>query len=348
MNDVWRLKTRTLPLDRPVLTGIINATPDSFSDGGQFSTDVNSAFQLDLTAVLDKARQLVRDGAAILDVGGESTRPGAEPVDEAEEIRRVVPVVKTIAQTLSVPISVDAYRPAVADAALEAGAEIVNDVSAGRYIATQNRFADENETNFPEEMADVVRRRDAAVVLTHMRGVPKTMQVEPRYDLGVFEEVFDFLRRRRDRFVELGIEADRIALDPGVGFGKTFEQNWELIRRAAEFSALSQPLYFGCSRKRFLIETLRRVADERQAVETNVPDLTSDARRFYEPLNPENAAERDAATAATTLLLAERGVRIFRVHNVLRSAIALKIFDSLEAVETPRHVVALSDGVSNQ
>ncbi|MBQ7111138.1 MAG: dihydropteroate synthase, partial [Thermoguttaceae bacterium] len=163
------------------------------------------------------------------------------------------------------------------------------------------------------------------VVLTHMQGTPRTMQVAPRYDLGVFDEVFDFLRRRRDRFVELGVAREQIALDPGVGFGKTFEQNWELIRRAAEFYALSQPLYFGCSRKRFLIETLRRAVAAR---ETERP-LADESKRLYEPLEPENIAERDAATAATTLLLAERGVRIFRVHNVLRNAVALKFAESL-------------------
>ncbi len=334
MREIWRLKTRTLTLDQPILVGILNATPDSFSDGGQFSADVrndaNSLFRVDLNAVVDKARQLVRDGATMLDVGGESSRPGAEPIGEAEELRRVVPVVKALTRAVSVPISIDAYRPAVADAALEAGAEIVNDISAGRYVASQYRFAEENETDFPEEMAEVVRRRGAAFVATHMRGTPRTMQTAPRYDLGVFEETFDFLRRRRDRFVELGVDAARIALDPGIGFGKTFEQNWELIRRAAEFSALSQPLYYGCSRKRFLIETLRRVDAERQ----NETPPTSETSRFYEPFEPESVAERDAATAATTLLLAERGVRIFRVHNVLRSAIALKIADALLPTKT--------------
>jgi dihydropteroate synthase len=325
LTDAWRLKTRTLPLDRPVLVGIINATPDSFSDGGQFNVDANHLFRVDLNAVVDKARQLVRDGASMLDVGGESTRPGSEPVGETEEIGRVVPVVKALKKALSVPLSIDTYRAAVADAALEAGAEIVNDISAGRYIASQDRFADENETDFPEEMAEVVRRRGAAVVLTHMRGTPRTMQVSPQYDLGVFKEVFDFLRRRRDRFVELGVAQDRIALDPGLGFGKTFEQNWELIRRAADFYALSQPLYYGCSRKRFLVETLRQTAAER-APKT---PLTSENKRFYEPFEPESVSERDAATAATTLLLAERGVRIFRVHNVLRNAVALRIADAL-------------------
>jgi dihydropteroate synthase len=151
------------------------------------------------------------------------------------------------------------------------------------------------------------------------------MQVAPRYDLGVFDEVFDFLRRRRDRFVELGVAQEQIALDPGVGFGKTFEQNWELIRRAAEFSALSQPLYYGCSRKRLLTETLRRAVENRDAI----PTRTSETSGNYEALEPESLAERDAATAATTLLLAERGVRIFRVHNVLRNAVALKIADAI-------------------
>ena len=344
MTDAWRLKTRTVPLDRPVLVGIINATPDSFSDGGQFTADANALFRVDLNAVVDKARQLVRDGASILDVGGESTRPGSEPVGEAEEIRRVVPVVKALSKALSVPISIDTYRAAVADAALEAGAEIVNDVSAGRYIASQNRFADENEVDFPEETAEVVRRRGAAVVLTHMRGTPRTMQVAPRYDLGVFDEVFDFLRRRRDRFVELGVAQEQIALDPGVGFGKTFEQNWELIRRAAEFSALSQPLYYGCSRKRFLIETTRQAVAERDAKITQ----TAETNRFYESLEPESVAERDVATASTTLLLAERGVRIFRVHNVLRNAVALKFADALAGSARSFAASSLNVGVSRQ
>ncbi len=344
MTDAWRLKTRTLPLDRPVLVGIINATPDSFSDGGQFNADANSQFRVDLNAVVDKARQLVRDGASMLDVGGESTRPGSEPVGEAEEIHRVVPVVKALSEALSVPISIDTYRPAVADAALEAGAEIVNDVSAGRYIASQDRFAAENEVDFPEETAEVVRRRDAAVVLTHMRGTPRTMQVAPQYDLGVFDEVFDFLRRRRDRFLELGVAQERIALDPGVGFGKTFEQNWELIRRAAEFSALSQPLYYGCSRKRFLIETMRQSVAERDAEITR----TQETNRFYEPFAPDGVAERDAATAATTLLLAERGVRIFRVHNVLRNAVALKFTEALAGSARSFAAFSLNVGVSRQ
>ena len=344
MIDAWRLKTQILPLSRPVLVGIINATPDSFSDGGQFNADANSQFRVDLNAVVDKARQLVRDGASMFDVGGESTRPGSEPVGEAEEIRRVVPVVKVLAKTFSIPISVDTYRPAVADAALEAGAEIVNDVSAGRYIASQDRFAAENEVDFPEETAEVVRRRGAAVVLTHMRGTPRTMQVAPRYELGVFDEVFDFLRRRRDRFVELDVAQERIALDPGVGFGKTFEQNWELIRRAAEFSALSQPLYYGCSRKRFLIETMRQSAAERDA---EIPQ-TSEKNRFYEPFEPESVAERDAATAATTLLLVERGVRIFRVHNVLRNAVALKFTEALAGSARSFAASSLNVGVSCQ
>ena len=341
MTEAWRLKTQTFPLDRPALIGIINATPDSFSDGGQFSVDANPKFRVDLNAVVDKARQLLRDGASMLDVGGESTRPGSEPVGEAEEIRRVVPVVKALTDAFSVPISVDTYRPAVADAALEAGAEIVNDIGAGRYISSQDRFADENELDFPEETADVVRRRGAAVVLTHMRGTPRTMQIAPRYDLGVFDEVFDFLRRRRDRFVELGVAAARIALDPGVGFGKTSEQNWELIRRAAEFCALSQPLYYGCSRKRFLTETLSRAVAKRDA-KTSLASVTN---RYCEPFEPESIAERDAATAATTLLLAERGVRIFRVHNVFRNAAALEI---AEALAGSRANFASNVGVSLQ
>ena len=228
MIKTWTLKTRTVRFGRTVLMGILNVTPDSFSDGGRFAK-ASSRFDVDLDALADAARKLVRDGAGILDVGGESTRPGSAPVDEAEELRRVAPAIAALKRAVDVPISVDTYRAAVADAALEAGAEIVNDVAAGRYISSQKRFAAEDEEGFPEEIAEVARRRGAAVVLMHMRGTPQTMQEgTPVYPQGVTNEVCAFLARRRDRFLGAGVPLESIAFDPGLGFGKTFEQNWDL------------------------------------------------------------------------------------------------------------------------
>lgn len=313
---IWRLKTRTISLEEPLLVGIINATPDSFSDGGQFAANVDGAsgsrFEVDVAAVVRKACELVRDGAGMLDVGGESSRPGSEPVGAAEEERRVIPVIKTLAKAVDVPIAVDTYRASVADAALAAGAEVVNDVGAGRFIEAENRFVDEasNENAAREEMAQVVSRQGAAVVLTHMRGVPKTMQsTPPEYPNGVAEEVAGFLARRRDAFVAAGVEPEKIALDPGVGFGKTFEQNWELIRRAGVFLNLGCATYYGISRKRFLKETLERF-ETRRGVDSGF-DAT---------------AWRDDATAATTALLASSGVRIFRTHNVRKCALTLDLW----------------------
>ena len=312
MIKTWTLKTRTVRFGRTVLMGILNVTPDSFSDGGRFAK-ASSRFDVDLDALADAARKLVRDGAGILDVGGESTRPGSAPVDEAEELRRVAPAVAALKRTVDVPISVDTYRAAVADAALEAGAEIVNDVAAGRYISSQKRFAAEDEEGFPEEIAEVARRRGAAVVLMHMRGTPQTMQEgTPAYPQGVTNEVCAFLARRRDRFLDAGVPLERIAFDPGLGFGKTFEQNWELLRNVDKLRELGGITLVGDSRKRFLAETARRFNSAREAE----PDADVD---------PDARHTRDFATAATTVALARKGVQIVRVHNVAISAFALDL-----------------------
>ena len=312
MIKTWTLKTRTVRFDRTVLMGILNVTPDSFSDGGRFAK-ASSRFDVDLDALADAARKLVRDGAGILDVGGESTRPGSAPVDEAEELRRVAPAIAALKRAVDVPISVDTYRAAVADAALEAGAEIINDVAAGRYISSQKRFAAEDEEGFPEEIAEVARRRGAAVVLMHMRGTPQTMQEgTPVYPQGVTNEVCAFLARRRDRFIDAGVPLESIAFDPGLGFGKTFEQNWELLRNVDKLRELGGITLVGDSRKRFLAETARRFNSAREAE----PDADVD---------PDARQTRDFATAATTVALARKGVQVVRVHNVAISAFALDL-----------------------
>jgi dihydropteroate synthase len=206
--------------------GVVNVTPDSFSDGGLY---------LDPERAIAHGRELAADGAAILDVGGESTRPGAEAVGLEEELRRVLPVVEGLAPEAAT-ISVDTSKRPVAEAALEAGAEIVNDVTALRG---------------DPEMAALCADRGATVILMHMAGTPRTMHEDPRYD-DVVDEVKAFLAARVEAAVAAGVEEQRIWLDPGIGFGKTVAHNHELLRRLAELRALGRPLVIGTSRKSFL------------------------------------------------------------------------------------------------
>lgn len=209
----------------PKLMGVVNVTPDSFSDGGLY---------LDAGAAVAHSVELVRDGAEILDVGGESTRPGAAEVDEAEELRRTVPVVSELTGTATV--SIDTSKAAVAEAAIDAGASIVNDVTA---------------LQGDPEMAALCAERGVGVVLMHMPGNPRTMQDDPRYD-DVVDEVRAFLVERVEAAVAAGVEEERIWLDPGIGFGKTLEHNLELLRRLGELRELGRPLVIGTSRKSFI------------------------------------------------------------------------------------------------
>jgi dihydropteroate synthase len=209
----------------PKLMGVVNVTPDSFSDGGRY---------LDADAAVRHGEQLVRDGAAILDVGGESTRPGAVEVDEAEELRRVEPVVRALAGGATV--SIDTSKLAVAEVAVDAGASIVNDVTAFKH---------------EPGMAGFCAERGVGVVLMHMPGNPRTMQDDPRYG-DVVDDVKAFLAERMGFAVDEGIEEERIWLDPGIGFGKTLEHNLELLRRLGELRELGRPLVVGTSRKSFI------------------------------------------------------------------------------------------------
>jgi dihydropteroate synthase len=210
---------------RTLVMGILNVTPDSFSDGGRFFA---------LERAVEHARRLTAEGADILDIGGESSRPGAQPVPEEEELRRVVPVIRAIRQESAVPISVDTYKAAVAEAALEAGANIVNDISALR---------------FDPRMVTVVARARVPVVLMHMLGEPRTMQQNPVYT-DVVREIKEFLAERIAFARAHGIE--RILIDPGIGFGKTVEHNIEILRRLGELQGLGCPLLIGTSRKSFI------------------------------------------------------------------------------------------------
>ena len=219
------------------MMGVVNVTPDSFSDGGRF---------LDARAAVAHGERLMEDGANIVDVGGESTRPGAEPVEEEEELRRVVPVVERLVQA-GARVSIDTMKLAVARAALQAGARIVNDVSAFRHDAG---------------MAGLVAASGGECCLMHMLGEPRTMQSDPRYG-DVVSEVRAFLEERLSHAVAEGVPEERVLLDPGIGFGKTVEHNLELLRRLDEIVAIGRPVVVGASRKSFLGRLTGRDADER-------------------------------------------------------------------------------------
>jgi dihydropteroate synthase len=250
--------------------GVLNVTPDSFSDGGEW---------FDFEAAVAHGREMVAEGAAILDVGGESTRPGADPVPREEELRRVVPVVDALAGTAT--LSVDTSKVAVARAALDAGAAYVNDVTAFRA---------------EPDMAALVAERGCECCLMHMLGEPRTMQDDPRYD-DVVDDIKAFLSERVAFAVGEGVAEERIAVDPGIGFGKTIEHNLELLRRLDEIAALGFEVVIGTSRKSFLGKLTGR----------------------------EDPHDRVAATLATTVLALERGATVFRVHDVAQTADALKV-----------------------
>jgi len=260
--------------------GVLNVTPDSFSDGGAF---------LDSAAAIAHAVELVAQGADILDVGGESTRPGAEPVSAEEELRRVLPVLAGIAAAdLDVQVSIDTSKASAARAALAAGASIVNDVSALRG---------------DPEMVEVLVDSGADCCLMHMLGEPRTMQESPRY-VDVVDDVRAFLEERLDFAVRAGVREERVMLDPGIGFGKTIDHNLELLARLGELTALGRPVVVGTSRKGFIGRILADAAGE--------SELAAVARRL-------------PGTIATNVLALERGASVFRVHDVaaVRGALAV-------------------------
>jgi dihydropteroate synthase len=261
--------------ERTIVMGVLNVTPDSFSDGGRF---------LAVDAAAAHAARMIADGADIVDVGGESTRPGASPVPVEVEVDRVVPVISRLRSDLpDAVVSVDTRRAFVAEAALAAGATIVNDVSAGADPA----------------MFDLVRDRGAAIVLMHMRGEPRTMQDAPRY-ADVVDEVREHLRGRIEAAELAGIDPDRIAVDPGIGFGKDLEHNLELIRRIDELAVLHRPILVGPSRKRFIGAIL---------------DLPED--------------QRVEGTIGAAAWMVSRGAHIVRVHDVLEVVRALRVVDAI-------------------
>jgi|TARA_B110000495_G_scaffold184736_1_gene182001 dihydropteroate synthase len=247
MNDTsqrasfWQLPKRRIDFSgQPALMGIVNVTPDSFSDGGQFD---NTA------AAVKHALQLADDGAAILDIGGESTRPYAAEVSTQEELNRVIPVIEQLAKQTTVPISIDTSSAVVARAAIDAGAEIINDVTG--------------LTN-DSEMPDLAASTNVGVCAMHMQGTPQTMQDNPQYD-DVVTEIHEYLQSRLDQLIEQGIEQSRICLDPGIGFGKSHQHNLQLLKSCHQFHTLGAPLLVGHSRKGFIAHVL----DDRECERTS-------------------------------------------------------------------------------
>lgn len=259
------------------IMGILNVTPDSFSDGGLY---------FDEKKAIEHALRLVDDGADILDIGGESTRPGSEPVSVEEEIRRTIPIIRAISKEIKVPISIDTYKAEVARHALDAGASIVNDISGLR---------------FDPDMPKVVSEYHVPVIIMHIKGRPKDMQQNPVYE-ALIPEIMDYLRISIRLASKFGIPEDRIIIDPGIGFGKTFEHNLEIIKNLKEFTLLGRPVAVGVSRKAFIGKILG-----------DVPPL-----------------ERLEGTAAAVAISIFNGANIVRVHDVKEMARVAKVADAIK------------------
>jgi dihydropteroate synthase len=267
---------KSLKSDKTLIMGVLNVTPDSFSDGGKF---------LDKNSAVARALEMESEGADIIDIGGESTRPGAGTVPADEEIGRVVPVIERLRGRMKARISVDTRKSEVAEAALKAGASIVNDVSGLHHDRT---------------IAKVAAKHGACMILMHMRGTPENMQVSPRYS-DLMGEISKSLKCSADEAVRAGVAKDRIAVDPGIGFGKTVEHNLEILNRLDEFVLLGYPVCVGTSRKSFLGKILGR------------PD----------------AGDRLAGTIATCVLAVLKGAHILRVHDVREAREAVTVIEKI-------------------
>ncbi len=259
--------------------GIVNVTPDSFSDGGRFFST---------QAAVDHGLRLADEGADLLDIGGESTRPHAASVEEREELDRVLPVIAALHEKVNVPLSIDTSKALVAAEAMAAGAEIINDVTA----LTGDR-----------QMIDVALETEAGLCAMHMQGTPQTMQDDPKYD-DVTVDILTYLREQRDRLISSGIDRERIALDPGIGFGKTHQDNLTLLAHAGRFHELGCPVLFGPSRKGFIAKVLR-----------------------------DKSVDPMFGTLGVVLSLAAEGVQIVRVHDVGPIAQALRLFEAAGGID---------------
>jgi dihydropteroate synthase len=268
--------------NKTYIMGILNVTQDSFSDGGLY---------FDKSAAIKRANRMVEEGADIIDIGGESTRPGAEPVTVEEELRRTIPVIEVLAKEINVPVSIDTYKSEVAKKALDAGASIVNDISGLR---------------FDPEMAKVVSEYKVPVVIMHIKGRPKDMQQDPVYEAFI-PEIMDYLREGIRLAKESGVSEDKIIIDPGIGFGKTFNQNLEIINNLRKFTLLEKPILIGPSRKAFIGKILGNAS----------------------------VTERLEGTSAAVAISIMNGANIIRIHDVKEMVRAARVADAIKNLRIP-------------
>ena len=259
------------------IMGILNVTPDSFADGGLY---------FDKSSAIERAYQIVEEGADIIDIGGESTRPGSEPISIKEELKRTIPVIEAISKKIKVPISIDTYKSEVAKVALDAGASMVNDISGLR---------------FDPKMTDVVSEYKVPVVIMHIKGKPQDMQQNPVYE-ALIPEIIDYFRVGMKTAISAGVSEDKIIIDPGMGFGKTFDHNLEIINNLREFTFLEKPILVGSSRKAFIGKIL------------------GDAP----------ATERLEGTAAAVAISIVHGANVVRIHDVKEMVKVAKVADAVK------------------
>lgn len=271
---IWKHRTGEIVLDRTRIMGVLNVTPDSFSDGGRF---------FETEAAIRRAVEMADEGADVIDVGGESTRPASEPVTAAEEWRRVSPVLEALARKVDIPLSIDTRKPEVAERAIRAGAAVVNDVTGFRDL----------------RMARIAASARCGAVIMHMQGEPKTMQENPQY-ADVVREVVGFLQAQARKAIDVGLSAESIALDPGIGFGKGVEHNLLLLRHLDAVAALGHPVVIGVSRKSFIGK-----------------------------LDGGSEGDRLPGSLAAAALAVTRGAHVVRAHDVVESARAMRVVDAI-------------------
>jgi dihydropteroate synthase len=276
-----RCRKRTLMLGRrTLLMGVLNVTPDSFSDGGLF---------FDKEKAISHGLRMVEEGADIIDVGGESTRPGSKPLELEEELRRVTPVIELLAKRVDVPISIDTYKSAVAMRAIDAGAEIINDISG---------------LHFDPTLAQIAAKEDTPLILMHIRGIPETMQKNVHYD-SLFSEILRYLSDSIQKAESAGLDPKQVIVDPGIGFGKTVEDNLLIIKNLHEFRILGKPILLGTSRKSFIGKILNA-----------------------------DAGERIEGTITSTAIGVLNGAHIIRSHDVLQARKAIAVADAIRLAGT--------------
>ncbi len=291
--------------ERTLVMGILNVTPDSFYDGGKYD---------DLESALNHARKMIEDGADIIDVGGESTRPGSSHVTADEELRRVIPIIKELSRETDKPISIDTYKAEVADKAIEAGAQIVNDISG---LQADN------------EMVRVVAANNTPIIIMHIKGQPHDFPKDPIYD-DLISEIILFFKKKIDFAVKSGIAENNIIIDPGIGFGKTPLHNLEILKRLSELKCLNRPVMIGTSRKSFISSMLRLSEPARPRPHSLLAQASSGGRSGGEEgLSKDNS--QLVGTLVTLVIAIMKGVNIVRVHDVKEAVQVTKMCRAIES-----------------